>query len=356
VSADRRNNFELLRLVAAGLVFVGHAFLFASGGTTVAVGRMSLGALGVAMFFAISGFLIAQSWRSDPRLGAFAWKRLLRIMPALWVMLLVTTYGIGPLFSELSLGAYLTAPDTHSYLAGNAALRTGGSLPGVFGGQPVNGSLWTLPTEVTAYAMLALLGLAGAVRRRGAVLAVAVAFFALCLPVGAEDTPLAAELGVMQPATVHLMTVFLCGAVLCLYRERVPLRAPVAVALAALWLVTASTPLYLLTTAIAFPYGCILLAYRSPALRLRGDVSYGVYLYGAPVQHAAVATLGAAATGPLVLALAAPVTFALALASWRLVEAPCLRRKGRVPGAARPAGRPAPATAEPAKHAGVRLV
>jgi peptidoglycan/LPS O-acetylase OafA/YrhL len=330
--AHRRNNFESLRLVAACLVFVFHAFLFVPGGAYLAVGRTSVGMLGVTLFFAISGFLIAQSWQSDPRLGPFAWKRLLRIMPALWVMLLVTTYVMGPLLTEMSLADYVTAPDTHAYFAGGALMQPANSLPGVFSGQTVNGALWSLPIEVTAYAMLALLGLAGAMRRRGAVLVLAVAFLALALPVGADGAPAGAELGLMEPATVHLMAVFLCATVLCLYRERVPLRASVALALVGLWLASSWTTLQPLTAAIALPYACVFLAYRTPAIRLRGDVSYGVYLYGAPVQMATVWMLGAGVTGPAVIAIAAPVTFGLALASWRFVEAPCLRLKGSVPG------------------------
>jgi peptidoglycan/LPS O-acetylase OafA/YrhL len=341
---DKRNNFESLRLVAACLVLVWHAYLFA-GGSHLSVGTATVGGLGVAMFFAISGFLIARSWSHDSRLGAFAWKRLLRIMPALWIMLLVTTYGIGPLFSEMSIADYLTAPDTHRYFAENALLRPVSSLPGVFGDQTINGSLWTLPIEVTAYAMLALLGIAGAMRRRGAVLVLAVAFFALDLPVGVQGSPVAAELGLMDAGTVNLITVFLCGTLLYLFRERVPLRASVALALAGLWLASSPTSLQPLTAAIAFPYACVFLAYRTPAIRLRGDISYGVYLYGAPVQHATIAMLGGTVTGPVVLAIASPVTFGLALASWRLVEAPCLRLKRNVPGRRLPraAGRPLPA-------------
>jgi peptidoglycan/LPS O-acetylase OafA/YrhL len=337
----RTNNFESLRLVAACLVLVSHAFLLIPGGSYIAVGHANVGGLGVTMFFAISGFLIAQSWRSDPRIGPFAWKRLLRIMPALWVMLLVTTYVMGPLLTDLSLGDYLAAPDTHMYFAANAVMDEVSALPGVFGGETVNDSLWTLPLELKAYAMLALLGLAGAIRRRGSVLAITAGMFALGIPVDAHGTSIAAHVGLMDPAPLHLTTVFLCGTVLCLYRERVPLRASVAAALAVLWIATAATPVQALTSAVAFSYGCVFLAYRTPAIRLRGDISYGVYLYGAPVQLAAVGMLGTAASGPLVLAVTTPVVAALGLASWRLVEAPSLRLKDRVPGRRSP--RPAAA-------------
>ncbi|HEX8075096.1 MAG TPA: acyltransferase family protein, partial [Thermoleophilaceae bacterium] len=97
-SAD--NNFGLLRLAAASLVLVSHAFLL-TGRDDPALGaaRETLGDLAVTGFFAISGFLVARSWCRDPRMGAYFARRALRILPALWVVILVGAYVIGPLFS-----------------------------------------------------------------------------------------------------------------------------------------------------------------------------------------------------------------------------------------------------------------
>jgi peptidoglycan/LPS O-acetylase OafA/YrhL len=54
-----------------------------------------------------------------------------------------------------------------------------------------------------------------------------------------------------------------------------------------------------------------------------------LYLYAFPVQQALVASLGAG-LGPLpMFALAFPITYLLALGSWRLVERPALALKPR---------------------------
>ena len=53
-------------------------------------GGPDFGDIAVAVFFAISGFLVTASWISDPRLRSFVMRRALRILPGLWAVLLVT--------------------------------------------------------------------------------------------------------------------------------------------------------------------------------------------------------------------------------------------------------------------------
>ena len=69
-----------------------------------------------------------------------------------------------------------------------------------------------------------------------------------------------------------------------------------------------------------------------------GDVSYGLYVLAFPVQQAIVAAWGGGdvpSAGVLTL-IALPITYVLAFASWRLVESPALRLKGRLAGSGRP--------------------
>ena len=76
-----------------------------------------------------------------------------------------------------------------------------------------------------------------------------------------------------------------------------------------------------------------------------GDVSYGLYLFAFPVQQLAL-ELWPSGTPPVgvLFAVTLPVTYALALLSWRTVEAPALRLKDRL-GVGRP--RPASVAAPP---------
>jgi peptidoglycan/LPS O-acetylase OafA/YrhL len=56
-------------------------------------------------------------------------------------------------------------------------------------------------------------------------------------------------------------------------------------------------------------------------------LSYGLYIYGWPVEAAVVRFFGGHALWWEVFAVALPVTLALAFLSWHLVEQPALRLK-----------------------------
>ena len=64
---SRQNNFNALRLIAAVMVLVSHCFALTNRPEPLAsISNESFGELGVSIFFAISGFLIARSWSGDP--------------------------------------------------------------------------------------------------------------------------------------------------------------------------------------------------------------------------------------------------------------------------------------------------
>jgi peptidoglycan/LPS O-acetylase OafA/YrhL len=79
---------------------------------------------------------------------------------------------------------------------------------------------------------------------------------------------------------------------------------------------------------------------------LHTDLSYGVYIYGFPLQQALL-LLGWHSGWPLFFLVSCAVVFPAAAASWLLVERRFLRRtRGRTP-----AGEPAPEVV-PVPHAG----
>src|SRR5215469_16991062 len=107
----RHNNFDALRLVAAISVMFSHAFLIADGSQgheplIVLTGNQSiLGLCGVFVFFAISGFLVTQSFEQTGDPWRFLAKRALRIFPGLFVATLLSAFVLAPFVTTLPLGA-----------------------------------------------------------------------------------------------------------------------------------------------------------------------------------------------------------------------------------------------------------
>lgn len=89
--------------------------------------------------------------------------------PGLLVVLLLSAWVVGPLFTELSLHDYFSAKEVHRYITGNLKLKDiQFQLPGLFQDNPypgINGSLWTLYYEVLLYAMVFALGVVGCLTR-----------------------------------------------------------------------------------------------------------------------------------------------------------------------------------------------
>ncbi len=334
IAAPRDNNFDALRLLAAVSVIFSHSFLIAEGtqeGEPLIwlTGRQSiLGLCGVFVFFAISGFLVTQSWEATQSAPRYLAKRCLRIFPGLIVALVVSAFVLAPMVTTLPLGAYLAHPEPYRYVAGNAALSVKiHELPGVMFvdnpvGLEINGSLWTLRYEFLMYLMVMALGLARLLRPwTCAVL--------LALGMACVGLPAFGALG----GSGWLLSFFAVG--MLLYQLRHTRIFDFRVALAALALLAISVPLRQFI--LLFPLtGCYLALWlarhpRLPKLRAGrwGDLSYGLYIYGWPSEQLVIWLKGGHASWWQVFAGGLAVATALAFASWHLIEAPALRLKPR---------------------------
>lgn len=330
--AARRNNFDALRLVAAVSVMFSHAFLIAQGTQKhewliLLTGNQCIfGLCGVFVFFAISGYLVTQSFELTGDPLRFLAKRALRIFPGLFVATLLSAFVLAPFVTTLAPSAYFSRLQTYQYVIGNSLLHPRvHQLPGVMFvnnqvGLEINGSMWTLRCEFMMY--LVVLGL-GTLR----LLTLPAALGLLALGLACLYFPALGFLG----GWGWLLGFFAAGMVLYKLRDsRIFDRRVALLALAGLVL---SVPLRQFI--LLFPlFGCYLALWLAlnprfpviPAARF-GDLSYGLYIYGWPVEQAVIWLRGGHAAWWQVFATALPAAAALAFLSWRLVESPALRLK-----------------------------
>ena len=337
----RDNNFNLLRILAAIAVLVSHAYPLAFGPRTPepldhALG-MSFGTLAVLTFFAISGYFISQSFHNKRSVAEFAIARGLRIYPGLSMVLLLTVFVLGPVFTKVGFAAYFSNRETLLYLPRNLLLwPLQYELPGVFSDNPypeaINGSLWTLAYEIACYAMVvivAMIGLAGDRRRFTGFLVVYGACYLAALPlVRSHDD----HLTILR--NIHLLTLpFVIGMSLFQFREHVPLRLVVLVALSIASAFAYRSPWFHELFVLAWSYGIFYLGFLKfkPLLAYNrmGDYSYGTYIYAFPLEQV-VAALYKGCTPELIVALSLPPTILFAMLSWHLIEERALAQRSTV--------------------------
>lgn len=352
-----QNGFDLIRLLAALTVMWGHGLLFMGIQEPWLFGRARPSDLAVLVFFAISGYLVTDSWLRDPRVLPFLARRALRIFPGLIATLAFTALVIGPLFTVLPVADYFTRTEPWLYIVANATTYAGRDvLLDVFRRNPfpdaVNAPLWTLRYELACYLGLAFLGFSFRPARR---LAIALAMASLCTVVawymwvgpmhGLRQMPLPALWRISLNLNSYLPyfgVFFLVGALMRMHRGGVPLHPAIAVVLLlACWLERQSVyfmPLFW----IAVPYTAILCGLRMPArwcgITKGQDLSYGLYIFACPIQQAVVAVGVPLGWGWITTWLASILLTGIAAwLSWRHVEKPALNFKVRLAHAGRAA-------------------
>ena len=155
-----RNNFDLLRLLFAAMVCLVHSYELSRIGDLKWLAATFSSDLAVKAFFVVSGFLIFMSHERSSSLGSYASKRLRRIYPAYFTVIMLAALGL-VLVSDLAPADYFTMAWAKYVVANLTFLNfLQPTLPGVFEANRVaaiNGALWTLKIEVMFYLSVPIL-------------------------------------------------------------------------------------------------------------------------------------------------------------------------------------------------------
>ena len=328
------NNFDALRLVAALSVFISHAFViyaqaepkfFLYDDNFIGV---SLGAIGASIFFAISGYLIAQSWMSSPNPIPFLRKRLLRIYPAVIANVIIVTFIITPMATTLPMHDYFTQaimqlPD----IIFNGFLFKMQNLPGLFTSNPiphsVNIPFWTLTFEILCYFVICGCGMVYKANKTIPIITIGyiVLFYdRIFHPQFDSDFGL-----------IHCL-IFMMGACLYMYKDQIRFPHLIAALCVVVEAVVSfnhiiSLPVY----AVVVAYLTIYFATRVPFIgnaAKYGDFSYGLYIYAWPIQQTVAYLFHfEAANFNVYFITSFMISFAFAAFSWYGIERIALRYK-----------------------------
>jgi peptidoglycan/LPS O-acetylase OafA/YrhL len=338
----RKNALNAFRLALAVGVILWHAYKLTGRDVPFLPARQLLSQIWVDAFFAISGFLITSSWLRRPRLRDYLVARGLRILPGFYTCLVVTALIVAPIGVAVQGGSsakLLLSAAPIEYILKNSAVSMlqfdiGGTPRGIPWSGAWNGSLWTLGWEMGCYIAVAGFGVVGLLNRRWFLPAT----MALCW----SALLLSTVFGL--PSLVHdglrFAVMFLGGALVNQFRNVIPARWSLIVVSTVIVIVSSLLPDYRLLAAIPLAYAVIASGalMRNKRLRLRTDLSYGVYIYAFPIQQLLVICgLGTMSIIEF-WTISTTCSFPIAALSWTLVEKPAMALKSRLTGKSALAG------------------
>lgn len=211
------------------------------------------------------------------------------------------------------------------------------TLPGVFLHHPqaagVNGSLWSLPLEVLMYGGVLALGVTRLLRLRWPVLIVLLLMLYSDLHIFDKEAATKTYFaGVPTFQIARFGIYFVMGSLYYLYREHLPLHLSALPLCMGLLYVSYHSPSGPFFSYFVLPYMVMVLAFAPMPDRLsrlfeKADLSYGVYVYGFPIQQVIYQYLGTRAGVWGLFAIALPSALLCASLSWRFIEKPALRLK-----------------------------
>ena len=332
----RDNSFDVIRLLAAVQVIIGHSIIHLQLNSNPAFDSVLGWFPGVVVFFAISGFLITASADRSTSNKEYAMKRLLRIYPALLAVFLINfvivllLYNYNFNWKEIAtwVGTQTTFFQwyTPDFLKG-------------YGTGAINGSLWTIIVELQFYLFSFLF------HKKMKKLAMSKWLLIICIflsiniimPIVENYFPIIIY-GLLLQTFIPYIYIYLIGAFIYTFSDKLlPILISNLKYIVSLYVIICVVnefmdinigEHYSPAEGILLPLIVISLGYAIGQHKLSADLSYGLYLYHMVVINALV-ELGITGTG-YSLVMTYVLTVILALFSWYFIEKPFIKRKNSI--------------------------
>ena len=333
------NNFDLLRILFAWFVIVSHSYVLNGDGATDPLFEMTqqtflFSFIGVKGFFIISGYLIFKSMVVSTSIFEYLVKRVLRIFPALAVVLLVTLAAVYFIYPS-NMPPFFSNKEVYAYFLGNIILfKPHFFISGIFSGLPsaaINGSLWTIEYEFFFYLFILLFFYFRSNKKiLKALLVIVVALF-LMVRLAFYDWTVQTHFFIPLEPLFDLGPYFLMGSLLsCFDFDNMPAKNVIAAVLC--MALVASVYFKIGHTVVYFtlPFLVIYVGKQTSKLAkwvhtTMGDPSYGIYLYAFPLQQLLIYWYR---PSTLVLFVASTIgAFVFGYLSWIFIEKKALALK-----------------------------
>ena len=333
------NNFDLLRILFAWFVIVSHSYVLNGDGATDPLFEMTqqtflFSFIGVKGFFIISGYLIFKSMVVSTSIFEYLVKRVLRIFPALAVVLLVTLAAVYFIYPN-NMPPFFSNKEVYAYFLGNIILfKPHFFISGIFAGLPssaINGSLWTIEYEFFFYLFILLFFYFRSNKKiLKALLVIVVALF-LMVRLAFYDWTVQTHFFIPLEPLFDLGTYFLMGSLLsCFDFDTMPAKNALAAVLSLVLVASVYFKIGHTVVYFTLPFLVIYVGKQTSKLAswvhtTMGDPSYGIYLYAFPLQQLIIYWYR---PSTLVLFVASTIgAFVFGYLSWIFIEKKALALK-----------------------------
>jgi len=333
------NNFDLLRILFAWFVIVSHSYVLNGDGATDPLFEMTqqtflFSFIGVKGFFIISGYLIFKSMMVSTSIFEYLVKRVLRIFPALAVVLLVTLAAVYFIYPT-NIPPFFSNKEVYAYFLGNIILfKPHLFISGIFSGLPsaaINGSLWTIEYEFFFYLFILLFFFIRAQKKQLIIALSVVVVLFLVVRLFFYDWTVQTHFFIPLEPLFDLGPYFLMGSLFsCFDFDSMPAKNVIA----AFLFVTLAASVYCKVghTVVYFTLPFLVIYVGKQTSKLAtwvhdklGDPSYGIYLYAFPLQQLLIYWYR---PSTLMLFIASTLgAFVFGYLSWILIEKKALALK-----------------------------
>ncbi|OAT18027.1 acetyltransferase [Buttiauxella gaviniae ATCC 51604] len=291
VLKKENNNLDLIRIIAACLVIYGHAYFIspqagADDFVRSLIGFDYSGSMAVKVFFFISGLVVTNSYFRKKDIHDFIISRFFRIWPAL-ITIIVISYLYALIATTFSASEFMASSNPLDYLVGSFFLKFTWSFPGVFSNNPsstFNGSLWSITYEVGCY--IILMSIASLFKFNK----LAISIICAMVIIDSVYQPLGVfRESIGRVEVKYLPACFAIGVISSIYQDKIQVNIKnlSTIILVTMILNAQLSSLYELSFYIAIMYSILFICSRKCFIKIKPkyDISYGIYLYGFPIQQ-----------------------------------------------------------------------